>query len=67
MTNRMAVIVLTYKLESLSYGNSKLENWKNFNRLAIFKPGLWQTDFFGCSEGQYQQIMMSKTIFKLFS
>ena len=40
------------------------------DRLAIFKAGLWQTDFFGCGEEWYhfkQQLIVSKTIVKLFS
>ena len=38
--------------------------------LAIFKPGLWQTDFFGCGEEWYhfqQELMVSKMMIKLFS
>ena len=56
MTSKMAAIVLTYKLEYLSYGNLKLEKVEKFQEedsLAIFKPGLWQMDFFGCGEEWY--------------
>ena len=70
MTNKMAARVLTYELGSPSYGDSKrkLEKDEEDNRLAIFKPGLWRTGFFGCSEEWYnlqQQLMVCKTIFKL--
>ena len=34
MTNKMAAKVLTYELGSPSYGNSKLEKWKNFMKVA---------------------------------
>ena len=40
------------------------------NCLAIFKPGLWRTGFFRYGEEWYhfqQQLMVSKTIFKLLS
>ena len=40
------------------------------DRLAIFKPGLRRTVFFGCGEEWYhfqQQLVVSKMIFKLFS
>ena len=39
------------------------------DRLAIFKPGLWQTDFFECSKewNHFQQkLMVSEMIVKLF-
>ena len=48
----------------------KLEKDEKDNGLAIFKPGLWRTGFFGCGEEWYhfqQLLMVSKTIFKLFS
>jgi len=48
----------------------KREKGKEDDRLAIFKPGLWQTGFLGCSKEWYhfqQQLMVSTTIFKLFS
>ena len=48
MTSKMAARVLQYKLGSPSYGDSKLEKLKKLqeeDRLAIFKPGLWQTGF----------------------
>ena len=51
------------------FKSQKLEKDEEDNRLAIFKPGLWQTGFFGCGEEWYhfqQQLMVSKTIFKLF-
>ena len=72
MTSKMAARVLRYELGSLSYGNLKLEKEKlqEEDRLAIFKPGLWQTGFFRCGEEWYhfqQEIMVSKTIVKLFS
>ena len=65
MTNKMAARVLTYELGSPSYGNSKLklEKYKEDDRFAIFKPGLWRTGFFGCGEEWYhfwQQLMVSK-------
>ena len=50
--------------------SSKTEKDEEDDRLAIFKPGLWQTGFFGCGEEWYhfqQQLMVSKTIFKLLS
>ena len=40
------------------------------DRLAIFKPDLWHTGFFGCGEEWYhcqQELMVSKMIAKLFS
>ena len=40
------------------------------DRLANFKPGLWRTVFFGCSKKCYhfqQELMVNKTIVKLFS
>ena len=40
------------------------------DHLAIFKPGLWQTGFFGCGEEWYhfqQGLMVNKMIVKLFS
>ena len=40
------------------------------DHLAIFKPGLWQTGFFGCGEEWYhfqQELMVNKMIVKLFS
>ena len=48
----------------------KLEKDEENDCLAIFKPGLWQTGFFGCGKEWYhfqQQLMVSETIFKLFS
>ena len=48
----------------------KMQKLHKENRLTIFKPGLWQTGFFGCSEEWYhfhQQLMVSKTIVKPFS
>ena len=39
------------------------------DRLAIFKPGLWRTGFFGCGKewNHFQQeLMVSKMIVKLF-
>jgi len=48
----------------------KLEKVKEDDCLAIFKPNLWRTDFFRCGEKWYyfqQQLIVSKTIFKLFS
>ena len=39
------------------------------DRLAIFKPGLRQTGFFGCGEEWYhhqQELMVSNMIVKLF-
>ena len=67
MTSKMAARVLRYELGSPSYGNLKLEKEKlqEEDRLAIFKPGLWQTGFFGCGEEWYhfqQELMVSKTI-----
>ena len=47
----------------------KVKNLQEEDRLAIFKPGLWQMGFFGCSEEWYhsqQELMVSKMIFKLF-
>ena len=46
------------------------EKLQEEDRLAIFKPGLWQTGFFGCGEEWYhfqQELMVSKTIVRLFS
>ena len=46
----------------------KVEKLKE-DRLAIFKPGLWRTGFFGCGEEWYhfqQELMVSKKIIKLF-
>ena len=49
----------------------KLERWKKLqeeDRLAIFKPGLWRTGFFGCGKEWYhfqQELMVSKMIIKL--
>ena len=52
-----------------------IQSWKSEkiqeeDRLAIFKPDLWQTGFFGCGEERYhcqQELMASKMIVKLFS
>ena len=68
----MAARLLSYKLGSSSYGDSKFKKRKKLqeeDRPAIFKPGLWQTGFFGCSEVWYhfqQELMVSKMIVKLF-
>ena len=35
MTNKMAARVLTYELESPSYGDSKLENWKKMKKTIV--------------------------------
>ena len=67
MTNEMAARVLTYNLRLPIYGDLKLEK---DDRLAIFKPGILQIDCFGCGKKWYhfqQQLMVSKTIVKLFS
>ena len=48
----------------------KLGKDEEDDRLVVFKPGLWRTGFFGCGEEWYhfkQKLMISKTIFKLFS
>ena len=48
----------------------KNEKLQEEDRLAIFKPDLWQTGFFGCGEEWYhcqQELMVSKMIVKLFS
>ena len=68
----MAARDLKYKLASPSYGDSKLESEKTVeeDRLAIFKPVLWWTGFFGCGEEWYhcqQKLMVSKIIVKLLS
>ena len=65
--------LLSYKLGSPSYGDSfkvqKVKKIQEEDCLAIFKPGLCQTGFFGCSEEWYhfqQELMVSKMIVKLF-
>ena len=48
----------------------KVKKLQEEDCLAIFKPGLWRTGFFGCGEEWYhfqQEPMVSKMIFKLFS
>ena len=35
MTSKMAARVLSYELELHSYGDSKLEKWKNFNKKIV--------------------------------
>ena len=48
----------------------KVKKHQEEDRLALFKPGLWQTGFFGCGEEWYhfqQELMVSKMIVKLFS
>ena len=50
--------------------SSKSKKLEEKDRLAMFKPGLWQTGFFECSKEWYyfqQELMVSKTIVKLFS
>ena len=45
--------------------SSKSEKIQEEDHLAIFKPSLWQTGFFGCDEewNHFQQeLMMSKMI-----
>ena len=37
----------------MSVQSLKSEKIQEEDRLAIFKPGLWQTGFFGCSEEWY--------------
>ena len=49
MTSKMVARLLSYKLGSPSYGDSKFEKWEE-DCLAIFKPGLWQMGFFGCGK-----------------
>ena len=72
MTNKIAARVLTYELARIA----KLWRFKaqkvvkvEDNCLAVFKPGLWQMGFVGCGKEWYhfqQQLMVSKTIVKLF-
>ena len=45
MTRKIGAIVLTYKLGSLSYGDSKLEKWKNFNKKIVWPSSSLQIDF----------------------
>ena len=50
--------------------SSKVKKLQEEDRLAIFKPGLWQMGFFKCSKEWYhfqQELMASKMIVKLFS
>ena len=50
--------------------SSKSEKLQEKDRLAIFKPGLWRTGFFGCGKEWYhfqQELMVSKMIVNLFS
>ena len=45
----------------------KVKKLQEKDHLAIFKPGLWQKDFFGCGEELYhfqQELMVSKMIVK---
>ena len=73
MTNKMVSRVLTYKL----YRITELWRFKARNEekvkedhLAIFKPGLWRTVFFGYGEEWYyfqQQLLVSKMIVKFLS
>ena len=72
MTNKMAATVLTYELGSQSYGDSKLKKWKKFKK-TIIQQSLsliyGKTGFFGTGKEWYhfqQQLMVSKTIVKLF-
>ena len=39
-----------YGLGLSSYGDSKLKKLQEEDHLAIFKPSLWRTGFFGCGE-----------------
>ena len=64
MTSKMADRLLSYELESPSYGDLKFETHEE-DRLAIFKPGLWRMGFLGCNEEWYhfqQELMVSKMI-----
>ena len=48
----------------------KREKIHEEDRLAIFKPGLWQTGFFGCGKEWYhfqQKLMVSTTIVNLLA
>ena len=48
----------------------KVKKLQEEDRLAIFKPGLRQTGFFGCGKEWYhfqQELMVSKMMVKLFS
>ena len=71
MTNKIVARVLTYKLGLLSYGDSKLDKWKNFTKDSyVSKPGLWRTGFFRCSKECHhfqQELIVSKAIVLIFS
>ena len=57
-------------VESWRFKAQKVEKLLEEDHLAIFKPGLWQTGFFGCGEEWYHfqlEPMVSKMIIKLFS
>ena len=72
MKSKMAARLLKWELVSPSYGDLKLEKWKNLRRRSFSHLQAWfmANGFFGCGEEWYhfqQELMVSKKIIKLFS
>ena len=68
MMRKMAARLLSYELV-WRFKVQKVKKIQEEDCLAIFKPGLWQTGFFGCGKGWYhfqQELMVNKMIVKLF-